>query len=105
MFIDFDSINAATKAMEARSLARRADPETSKTAARKLVQSGAHQTACERVHAALVEFKHGANANELADYTGMTPHLVLKRLPDLKKKGLAEKTDKVREGQTVWKAV
>lgn len=90
---------------EAVTLSRCTDPETSKTAARKLVQSGAHQTACERVHAALVEFKHGANANELADYTGMTPHLVLKRLPDLKKKGLAEKTDKVREGQTVWKAV
>lgn len=86
-------------------LSRRSNPETSKNAARKLVQSGAHQTACERVHAALVEFKHGASANELADATGMLVHVVLKRLPDLMKKGLADKTDKVRENQTVWKAV
>lgn len=88
----------------ARYLSRRSDPETSKAAARNLVKSGAHQTACEKVHAALVKCKEGANANEIAARTGMLPHVVLKRLPDLMKKGLAFKTNIVRDNQTVWKA-
>lgn len=85
-------------------LYRLEDPETSKVAARKLVKSGAHKTACEKVNAELVKFKEGANANEIAARTGMLPHVVLKRLPDLMKKGLAFKTNIVRDNQTVWKA-
>ena len=96
---------AMFQAMQYHTLSRKTDPATSKEAARNLVKSGAHKTQCDKVYAVLKRFKkNGANANEIAARTGMLPHVVLKRLPDLMKKGVAFKTHVVRENQTVWKA-
>ena len=88
----------------ARYLSRKKDPQTSKTAASKLVASGKHKTHCDKVCDVLAKFPEGANANEIsAKIKGMVPHQVLKRLPDLMKQGRAFKTHIVRDGQTVWK--
>lgn len=88
----------------AKKLARRTDPETSKTAARNLVKSGAHQDAYIRVYESLKKFPNGANANEISSDNGMLVHVIHKRLNCLKLKGMASKTHEKRDNQTVWKA-
>lgn len=99
------SVNNSDLPKVINALFRKTDPATSKQAAEKLVKSGAHKSQCDRVYEVLKGFKkNGANANEIAAPTGMLPHVVLKRLPDLMKKGLALKTHTIRDNQTVWMA-
>lgn len=95
---------AMFQAMQHHTLSRKTDPETSKTAARKLVQSGAHKSQCDKVYTVLKRFKkHGATPNEISERCDLDHYAVYKRLNDLKLRGMAFKTVATRENQTVWK--
>lgn len=93
-------------AIEPRTHARRTDPITSHMAAEQLSQfAGSH---CDLILAALKQ--HGPMiADEIAEVTGLLPHQVLKRLPDLKDKELAiprgdERLSMAGRFERVWAA-
>jgi DNA-binding MarR family transcriptional regulator len=73
---------------QARPLAHRNDPVTSRIAARAMAESGALSSQQARVLEALREFP-GTTSDELAQRSGLDRYLVARRLPDLARLGHA----------------
>ena len=89
---------------EPKYLARATDPSTSHEAAQQAVASGMVVAHCDLILAALVA--HGSmTADELAYFTGLVPHQIMKRLSDLGRKQLAAPTGDKIGGQRVWAAM
>lgn len=92
--------------VQANTLHRTGDPETSKQAAHR-VGEFANTFMAVIYH----ELKKGdATFEELSRSTGLRPDQVWRRLPDLEKLGLAQATDLTRRGsggrnQRVWRAL
>jgi hypothetical protein len=87
--------------------ARSNDPQTSKDAAARAVQFA--KSHAGRIHLALIGKQ--LTAHELESLTGLSVVQIDRRLPDLKKAGLArvcklnDGADMVRDGFRVWEAV
>lgn len=97
---------AMAQATEAQRLARRADPETSKQAAREAVTfTGKHEAAIfGAIHDA---GERGATAKEIARSTGLTDVQVNRRLGAMGERGLIERRYEggelvKREGCAIW---
>lgn len=86
--------------------ARKTDPHTSHEAAARIHEfAGAH---CDRILECLQRFGP-LNKDQIADHTGLSSVQVDRRLPDLRKKGLANPTGDVRPSHSgrperVWQA-
>ena len=76
---------------ESKYLARSTDPGTSQEAAEIAVKSGMVAAHCDQILGALVA--HGSmTADEIAYFTGLLPHQIMKRLSDLAvERGIREK--------------
>ena len=81
-----------------RALARRSDPSTSHAAARRVEASGQLVRQKDRVLAAL-RTRPDVTSAELADLMGTDRYMPARRLADLERDGLAEKT-----GQRICRA-
>ena len=75
---------------EARKLAAADHPATSHAAAAELVRSGAQAAQKAEVLEAVRRWP-GSTARELADASGLTMHVVGRRLPDLERDGMVER--------------
>jgi hypothetical protein len=87
-------------------LSRRTDPQTSKDAAKKLVEYGRLTKQQNAVCFELFLHCTGKTAKELAAYSsseiyGLTQFVFCRRLPELKTKGLAY-TKGRRNGERIW---
>lgn len=89
---------------ESKYLARSTDPATSQESAERAVKSGMVAAHCDLILGALVA--HGSmTADEIAYFTGLLPHQIMKRLSDLGRKQLAAPTGDKIGGQRVWAAM
>jgi len=79
--------------IDPRTLAHRNDPETSRLAAERHVESGANDSQCERVYNCLRNYL-GCTSAELAEHYGLDRTMVARRLPDLVKRKLARQGGK-----------
>lgn len=94
---------------DATKLARATDPQTSHAAATDLVHSGALASQCQQVLDALKKATEPITAGEIEKLIGMPKHIVMKRLPDLARKGLAERCGQrecrtYHTAMTTWRA-
>lgn len=89
---------------ESKYLARSTDPGTSQEAAESAVKSGMVAAQCDLILGALVEIGP-MSAGEIASWTGLLPHQIMKRLSDLGRKQLAAPTGDKFCGQRVWAAM
>jgi hypothetical protein len=83
-------------------LSRRTDPQTSKDAAKKLVESGGLNYQQKVVKELLFMYSHGITAKELGMLCfRIDRYVCCRRLPELKAKGLAY-TKGRRNGERIW---
>ncbi len=90
-------------------LSHRTDPQTSRDAAEKLVESGGLGRQQKMVFSAIVEYSRGLaypcgfTSKGLSSWSSFNYHLIARRLNELEKKGLIEITDRRRDNCAVWK--
>lgn len=97
--------NDTTRPQVAAHLARKTDPETSRSAAERIVRSGTQKSIKERVLAALVASPDGLTYSEVAVTAGVKDAQAWRRLSDLKNEGkVVANGTRVINGyeQTVW---
>lgn len=82
------------------SLAHKGDPQTSRRAAVRLVESGAH-AAQSRIVLAALKAHPGLTSKQLAEQANLDRYTVARRLPDLRKAGLVRCEDAKPGGKGV----
>ena len=95
--------------LQAKTLCHKADPETSRVAAQKMVESGKLSEEQAMIFGWIKEYlkennKTDFTPKELAFWRYSNQYyLIQKRMSILRRKGKIRKTDEVRDGQKVWR--